>query len=84
MRRDAGDGAWNREAETVLFQDPPGVGKTHLGVRAIQLGFSAQHYRFDELMTALRERLYSTHGPRLAGNVLARLIDRNDPQLQGH
>ena len=51
-------GAWIREAETVLLQGPPGVGKTHLavglGVRAIQLGFSAQYYRFDELMTALR------------------------------
>ncbi len=25
-----------------------------LGVKAVQLGFSAQYYRFDELMTALK------------------------------
>ena len=35
----------------------PGVGKSHLcvalGLKAVQLGFSAQYYRFDELMTAL-------------------------------
>ncbi len=37
---------------------PPGVGKTHLavglGVKAIEQGFSAQFYRFDELMVALK------------------------------
>ncbi|GJE04692.1 IS21-like element helper ATPase IstB [Methylobacterium isbiliense] len=51
-------GAWIRNAETVLLQGPPGVGKTHLcvalGVRAVQLGFSVLYYRFDELMTALK------------------------------
>lgn len=51
-------GAWIRNSETVLLQGPPGVGKSHLlvglGVRAIQLGFSAQYFRFDELMTALK------------------------------
>lgn len=51
-------GTWVRGNETVLLQGPPGVGKTHLavslGVKAVQLGFSAQYYRFDELMTALR------------------------------
>jgi DNA replication protein DnaC len=51
-------GAWIRGKETVLLQGPPGVGKTHLavslGVKAVQLGFSAQYYRFDELMTALK------------------------------
>lgn len=51
-------GAWVRGNETVLLQGPPGVGKTHLaislGVKAVQLGFSVQYYRFDELMTALR------------------------------
>ena len=47
-----------REAETVLLQGPPGVGKSHLcvalGVKAVQLGFSVQYFRFDELMTALK------------------------------
>lgn len=51
-------GAWIRNAEVVLLQGPPGVGKSHLlvalGVRAIQLGFSVQYFRFDELLTALR------------------------------
>ena len=40
------------------MQGPPGVGKSHLlcglGIRAIQLGFSVQYFRFDELLTALR------------------------------
>ena len=40
------------------MQGPPCVGKSHLlvglGVRAIQLGFSVQYFRFDELLTALR------------------------------
>lgn len=51
-------GAWIRNAETVLMQGPPGVGKTHLsialGTRAVQLGFSVLYYRFNELMTALK------------------------------
>lgn len=51
-------GAWIRNADTVLMQGPPGVGKTHLcvglGVKAVQLGFSVIYYRFDELMAALR------------------------------
>jgi DNA replication protein DnaC len=51
-------GAWIRGCETVLLQGPPGVGKSHLcvglGVTAVQLGFSVQYFRFDELMTALR------------------------------
>lgn len=50
-------GTWIRNAEVVLLQGPPGVGKSHLlvslGVRAIQLGFSVQYFRFDELLTAL-------------------------------
>jgi DNA replication protein DnaC len=49
---------WVRGAETVLLQGPPGVGKSHLciglGVKAVQLGFSVQYFRFDELMTALK------------------------------
>ncbi len=44
--------------ENVVFLGPPGVGKSHLcvglGVKAVQLGFSVQHFRFDELMAALR------------------------------
>jgi DNA replication protein DnaC len=51
-------GGWIRNAEVVLMQGPPGVGKSHLlcglGIRAIQLGFSVQYFRFDELLTALR------------------------------
>jgi DNA replication protein DnaC len=50
--------AWVRNAETVLIQGPPGVGKTHLlvglGIRAVEQGFSVQYFRFDELMTALK------------------------------
>ena len=49
---------WVRDAETVLLQGAPGVGKSHLciglGVKAVQLGFSVQYFRFDELMTALK------------------------------
>jgi len=51
-------GAWVRGKETVLLQGAPGVGKTHLavglGVKAVQLGFSAQYHRFAEPMTALK------------------------------
>lgn len=51
-------GVWVRNAEAVLMMGPPGVGKSHLcvalGVKAIQLGFSAQYFRFDELMIALK------------------------------
>ncbi|MDZ7790313.1 MAG: ATP-binding protein [Xanthomonadales bacterium] len=53
-------GAWIRSAESLLIQGPPGVGETHLavglglGVKAIEQGFSAQFYRFDELLTALK------------------------------
>jgi DNA replication protein DnaC len=51
-------GACIRNAEVILMQGPPGVGKSHLlcgpGIRAIQLGFPVQYLRFDELLTALR------------------------------
>lgn len=51
-------GTWIRNTEVVLLQGPPGVGKSHLcialGIKAIQLGFSVQYFRFDELMTALK------------------------------
>lgn len=50
--------AFIRAAETVLIRGPPGVGKTHLvvglGVKAVEHGFSAQFYRFDELKFALK------------------------------
>src|SRR5262245_57966507 len=50
--------AWVRNAETVLIQGPPGVGKTHLavglGIKAVEQGFSVQYLRFDELLTELR------------------------------
>lgn len=49
---------WVQGCETVLLQGPPGVGKTHLaialGIKAVEQGFSAQFFRFDELLTLLK------------------------------
>lgn len=60
-------GSWIRGAEVLLLQGPPGVGKSHLlvalGIRATELGFSAQYFRFDELMTALKADARSRQRP---------------------
>ena len=52
-------GAFLREKTNLLFQGPPGVGKTHLavalGIRAIELGFSVAFYRLDNLLFDMRK-----------------------------
>jgi DNA replication protein DnaC len=51
--------AFIREHESVLFQGPPGVGKTHLavalGIKAIASGFSVGYYRLDDLLHAMKQ-----------------------------
>jgi DNA replication protein DnaC len=51
--------AYIREHESVLFQGPPGVGKTHLavalGIKAIASGFSVGYYRLDDLLHAMKQ-----------------------------
>ena len=48
-----------REKENVLFQGPPGVGKTHLavalGVKAVQSGFSVGYFRLDDLLHVMKK-----------------------------
>lgn len=50
--------AYVREKEPVLFQGPPGVGKTHLGValgvKAVANGFSVNFFRLDDLLFSMK------------------------------
>ncbi len=47
-----------REHEVVLFQGPPGVGKTHLaialGIKAVAAGFGVNFYRLDDLLAVMK------------------------------
>ena len=51
--------AWIRDHETLLFQGPPGIGKTHLavalGVKAVENGFSVAFYRLEDLLHAMKQ-----------------------------
>jgi len=51
--------AWIRAHETVLFQGPPGIGKTHLavalGVKAVENGFGVAFYRMEDLLHAMKQ-----------------------------
>jgi len=52
-------GSFIRDHTNILFQGPPGVGKTHLavalGIRAIELGFSVGFYRLEDLLFDMRK-----------------------------
>jgi len=51
--------AWIRSHEMVLFQGPPGKGKTHLavalGLKTVENGFSVAFYRLDDLLHAMKQ-----------------------------
>jgi len=51
--------AWIRARETVLFQGPPGIGKTRLavalGVKAVETGFGVAFYRLEDLLLAMKQ-----------------------------
>lgn len=52
-------GSYIREHEGILFQGPPGIGKTHLavalGVKAVENGFSVAFYRLEDLLHAMKQ-----------------------------
>ncbi len=51
--------SWIRNHETILFQGPPGVGKSHLGValgvKAVENGFSVAYYKIEDLLHAMKK-----------------------------
>lgn len=88
--------AWVKSSETLLIQGPPGVGKTHLavglGVKAVEHGFSAQFYRFDELLielkrdahlppSRLRRRKYLSSGLLIIDELGFEPMDRQEASL---
>jgi len=52
-------GVFIREHANLLFQGPPGVGKTHLatalGIKALEQGFGVAFYRLDSLLYDMRK-----------------------------
>jgi DNA replication protein DnaC len=87
---------WVKSCETLLIQGPPGVGKSHLavglGIKAVEHGFSAQFYRFDELLielkrdahlppARLRRRKYLSSGLLLIDELGFEPMDRQEASL---